>query len=138
MFKSALIYQFTDDHQPPAANDLELALAQHSCGELMSQESIRSGFTPVCGGMFTFGVAGLTMFAVLTKSKDIPASALAAEIRTRREAMERDIGRWLSSKEKFELKEAVIGDLLPRAFTTEKTTRGYIDHAQRIVVIETR
>jgi len=137
MFKSALIYQFTDDHQPPAASDLELALSQHSCGEIMSQEAIRYGFTPVCGELFTFSITDLTMFAVLTKSKDIPASALAAEIRTRRENMERDLGRWLSSKEKFELKEAVITDLLPRAFTTEKTTRGYIDHSQRFIVIET-
>lgn len=137
MFKSALIYQFTEGHAAPSQEQLESKLAEHVCGELMSQEAIRSGFTPVCGGLFTFGVAGLTMFAVLTKSKDIPASALAAEIRTRREAMERDIGRWLSTKEKFELKEDVISDLLPRAFITEKTTRGYIDHVQRIVVIET-
>lgn len=136
MFKSALIYEFTDDHVAPSQADIEAALAKHECGQLMSQEITRSGFTPFHSKLFTFQLDGLTMFTLLTKSRDIPASVLANEIRERREAFESREGRWPSTRERTAMKEEAIECLLPRTFVTEKKTRAYIDHKQNLIVID--
>lgn len=137
MFKSALIYQFTDDHCAPSQEQLEAALAEHECVPLMMHETTRSGFTRVHADKFTFQLDGFTLFAVMTRSKDIPSSTLAAEFRKRRAAIEEQSGRWMSTKEKAVLREDIITDLLPRAFVTEKITQAYIDHANNMIVIDT-
>lgn len=137
MFKSALIYQFTDGHTAPSQEQLEAALAEHECGQLTAQEVVRTGFYRVHGEQFTFQLDDLTLFAIITRSKDIPTSTLAAEFRKRRALMEQELGRWLGTNEKAELKEDIITDLLPRAFVTEKVTQAYIDHDNGLIVVDT-
>lgn len=137
MFKSALIYTFTEGHQAPAPADIESALAAFECPSLMSQEVTKSGFNRLHNNNFTFQIDGLTMFSVLTRSKDIPASVLAAEIRRRREDFERNSGRWPSTNEKAVIKEEAIEQLLPRTFTSEKYTRALVDHANNLIIVDT-
>ncbi|UNY40528.1 recombination-associated protein [Pararheinheimera phage vB_PsoM_KLER1-1] len=137
MFKSALIYTFTEGHEAPLASAFEEALAGYECPNLVAMEVTKSGFNRLHNGNFTFQTDGMTLISVLTKTKDIPSSVLAAEIRSRRAEFEQTWARWPSTKEKSEIKEQAIELLLPRTFTSEKYTRALIDHKNNLIIVDT-
>lgn len=137
MFKSALIYQFTEGHQAPSQEQLEVALAEHVCAPMMSQDVIRSGFTHVHAERFTFGISDLTLFAFISKEKQLPASVIASACAKEYRKFADRNGRPASRKEKQEIKDDVVQSLLPHAFVLEKVTRCYVDNESGMIVINT-
>lgn len=135
MFKSALIYQFTEGHQAPSQEQLEAALAEHECGDPTGPEWTRSGFTHIIDN-FTFGIFGVTMFRVKTRTRILPDSVISAEVDRRaekelNEAEDRDrAGR-------RRIKEEATDYLLGRAFVGTSYLNGYVDHVRGLVVINT-
>lgn len=135
MFKSALIYQFTDGHTAPSQEQLETALAQRECGEPTGGELERSGFCPVLDH-FTFGVSGVTLFRVKTRKRILPSSVVAAEV-DRRAKIELNESEGRDYVARRRIREEATEYLLGRAFIGTSYLFGYIDHVRDLIVINT-
>lgn len=135
MFKSALIYQFTEGHQAPTPEQLEAALSQHECGEPTGSEWERSGFAHIINH-FTFGISGATMFRVKTRTRILPDSVIAAEVDRRAES-ELDESEGRDRVGRRRIKEEATDYLLGRAFIGTSYLNGYVDHERGLIVINT-
>lgn len=119
---------------------LEARLAEHAlrdCGPLEMQSQ---GFVSPhgrTGTELTHRVADFTLIAVGQQTKILPPAVvdefLVAKIA---EVQERE-GRRVGARERKRLKEAVVTELLPRAFIRPSRVLAYIDHVQGWLVIDT-
>lgn len=107
---------------------------------LTGQEQIRMGFVqpyPEATNSYMYFEHGCIFFAIKTQWKDIPASALLDILNPRLKVEENSLGRALTKREKAELKEAVLQELMPRALAKSKVLQGYIDITHSLVVLNT-
>ena len=138
-FKNLLIYRFT---QPFSLNaeELDSLLAQHTFTPCGSQDSAKLGWVPPIGGDSENLVHANTdnvIVCLQRQEKVLPAAVvnefLAERVQDIKENEERGVGR----KERFELKDQIIFELLPRAFSRTKKLYAYIDRQQGLLVIDT-
>jgi len=137
-FKSLVAYRFNKPFSI-STDDLEekLAVAQfHPCG---SQDMSKTGWvTPLGrhGRTFVHEAQGFQMICMNTEKKILPAPVikerLAEKVAEIEEAQMRKVGR----KEKEELKEQIIQELLPKAFTRSQTTYGYLSSKDGLLIID--
>jgi len=118
--------------------DLAGAVAEHShrpCGPL---DLVTFGWTPPLGREATdllHAVAGRVLLALQVEEKLLPAVVIrqAVEQRIADTTAERDHppGR----RERAAIKEAVVDELMPRAFSRLRTVYGFIDPARSLLAV---
>lgn len=125
------------------ANALSDALSKHRIRELGPIEVKTSGFLPPCsadvnGDQLVYATAGSPMLVCLgIAEKILPATVINEALsRKVREIAERD-NRRVGAKERKRLKDEVVTDLLPRAFSRQKTIRAYLDAVGGWLVVDT-
>jgi recombination associated protein RdgC len=139
-FKNALVYQFTRNNIfPDGFEQLEVELKELSFKALGSQDITKIGWvSPLPGGKLLTHIAdGRIMFALKEEHKILPAKAIKKELDERIAEIELEQGRKLRKKEKESLKEDVIISALPRCFTDEKITYGYLSAKQNMLIVNT-
>lgn len=98
------------------------------CGRF---ELVTHGWTPPLGRhgerLVHVGGSGRIMLCARKEEKVLPAAVIKEELEARVDAMEREQGRPVRRKEQRALRETVVEELLPRAFTRAVPTFGYID-----------
>lgn len=107
---------------------------------LTGQEQIRTGFVqpyPEATNSYMYFEHGCIFFAIKTQWKEIPASTLQDILSPKIQVEENNLGRALTKREKAELKEAVLQELIPRALAKSKVLQGYIDITHSLVVFNT-
>jgi len=77
------------------------------------------------------------MIALGTEEKLLPASVVNQTAEERIKELEQQKGFKIGRKHKREIKEQVQADLLPRAFSRRRVTRGWIDFADGWLVVDT-
>ena len=139
LFKNLVIYRFT---QPFTLSGMEL--------EEKLQES---RFRP-CGSqdMSTYGFVGALgktskalvhenndclLFCAAREEKILPATVINDAVQERVEQIEQEQDRQIFSKERRSIKDDIIMELLPKAFTHQKFTRAYIDRRKGWLVVNT-
>jgi len=141
-FKNLIAFKLTElfDQTPEQLSDKLWDSAFLPCG-LHSESSI--GFVPPVSQVFTgddsmvHAANGYMMFCVKTQKKVLPSSAVNEVFNERRHLIETEQNRKLSAKERRELKDEIVFELLPKALTTSKLTYAYIDINGGFVVIDT-
>ena len=137
LFKNLIIYRFT---QPFTLSGMEL-----------EEKLDESRFRP-CGSqdMTTYGWVGALgktskalvhenndclLFCAAKEEKILPASVINDAVQERVEQIEQEQDRQVFSKERRTIKDDIILELLPKAFTRQKFTRAYIDRRNGWLVV---
>tara|TARA_B100001094_G_scaffold295291_1_gene316534 strand:- start:14246 stop:15136 length:891 start_codon:yes stop_codon:yes gene_type:complete len=137
-FKNILIFKF---NKPCTltAEQLEHALDAFKFHPCASQEKQRIGFTPVLGKtaqQLVHTVAEQHFVSMTKEEKHIPTHVIQEALQERIEALEEKEGRFLRKQEKQALKDDVIIQLLPRAFSRYSRAHALILPQENILLVD--
>jgi len=125
------------------ANALNDALSKHRLRELGPIDVRLAGFLPPCssevnGDQLVYSTAGSPMLVCMGIAEKILPAAVINEALSKkvREIAQRD-QRKVGAKERKRIKDEILTDLLPRAFTRQKTIRAYLDTSAGFLVVDT-
>lgn len=136
-FKNLIIYQFDKNSSIERLNnDMLKNMAFTPCGPT---DSIKKGFVSPIGDdeVLKLQVQDHSLLRVRTESKILPSSVIKKKTSERIEQLEQKLGRRATKGEKHRVKDEVIIDLLPIAFTKDKYTYVWINHQDQFIAIET-
>lgn len=138
MFKNATVYKITQDFQPEADDEEALqARAFVPCGPT---QITSSGWIPPRGeehGALMEVVGGQCLMKLLTETRRVPAEAVQRHVDAAAAQIEQETGRKPGKKERRDLKENALLELLPRAFPTLVSTLVWLDPKAQTLVIDT-
>lgn len=138
MFKNIITYRFNKPFSIDAES-LEAAINDFKFTPCGSQDISRFGFTPAFGKLgkiLVHAAEGYLMVAVTKESKIIPAASIKERLNDKVELLEQSEGRKLSKKEKDALKDEIITEMLPQAFTKQSATKALILLEQQLILID--
>lgn len=120
------------------ADALADALRPHAFTEPTSVEAVRTGFVPPREGdaSLVASVGRQLLFALRQEKKLLPTRVVAQFVKQRAERIEAEDGFRPGRKRMKELKERVVDELLPRAFSLATDTRAWIDPVNGWLVID--
>lgn len=138
MFKNLIAYRFNKPFAVDAAA-LESAMEEFKFTPCGSQDISKFGFTNALGKhgrTLVHSVEGYHMVAVTKESKILPAAAVKEAVSAKIELIEQAEGRKLAKKEKDAIKDEVIQEMLPRAFTKQSVTRALIMPELNLILVD--
>lgn len=138
MFKNVIAYRF---NKPFAVDSsaLESAMEEFKFTPCGSQDISKFGFTNALGkhgNTLVHSAEGYHMVAVTKESKILPAASVKEAVTAKVELIEQAEGRKLAKKEKDAIKDEVIQEMLPRAFTKPSVTRALIMPELHIILVD--
>lgn len=128
-FKNLQVYRFTRPLEQDA-DKLEKDLEEFKFKACGSQDISKLGWVfPMgkLGSMYTHLASKQILICLKKEEKILPAGVIKDQLNERVEAIELEQGRALKKKEKDSLKEDIIMQLLPRAFSRTSQTYAWID-----------
>jgi len=137
-FKNARMFRFT---RPVSIKpeDLESMLAEDSFKPCGPQEVSRQGWVPPLGKrseQLVHVANDCFLICLQRQEKILPGPVVKEFVEERCEAIEVDQGRKVRRKEKDEIKEQVILEMLPHAFPRNKRTFAYLNLAGGYMVVD--
>jgi recombination associated protein RdgC len=137
MFKNALVYRITN-WQPTALAELEARLDTARFAECGATQQESAGWVEPRGekhAALIESVGGQWMLTLCTETKAVPSSVVKTQLESRLAKVEADTGRRPRGKQTKEIKEAIVHELLPRAFPKRSTTPVWIDPQALLVIV---
>ena len=137
-FKNLQLFRFTKPFGK-TAEELNSLLQENpldGCGKL---EQVALGWLPPVGRnttSFVHAANGCIMICLGIEEKIMPAAAVKDMLESRAEEQEDKLGHKLSRHEKNQLKDEVVHDMLPRAFTQKQKIYAYIDTKNNWLVVD--
>ena len=137
-FKNIFVFAFT---RPFTTTNEELidALTEHTFSPLGSTEMSRMGWSNSLGkgSAITTESNGNILFCARKEEKILPAQVVKEMVDSSVEWLEEDQARSATKKEREQIKEDMIFELLPRAFSRTVDTHAYINAKENIIVVNT-
>ncbi|GGD65181.1 recombination-associated protein RdgC [Lacimicrobium alkaliphilum] len=136
-FKNLKVYTLTQSLKL-SAEELEDQLAQSSFRPCGNQDTASMGWT----SPFKQGVSlvhagdGKLLISLKKQERILPASVVNAELDERVEKIEQETGSPVGKKAKQDLKQEIVHQLLPKSFTRDSYTMGFISLKDSLVVID--
>lgn len=136
-FKNAILYRFTKPFLL-SAEQLDTKLQEYpfqSCGP---QEAIRFGWISPIGrhGQYpTFVVENAILICLCKEEKILPPAVVNEYVADRVDAIWEEQNRRVRRREREEIKDQVIQELLPKAFSKKTRTYAYVDLTQQLMVV---
>jgi len=128
-FKNLAIYRLTEPFQL-SSSELEEKLDSMRFTPCAGGSQFSYGWTAPLGRnseQLTHSANGMIMLCATKEEKVLPASVINEMVADKVTEKEEQEARKLSKKERADIKEEIIFDLLPRAFSFSKRTFAYID-----------
>ena len=136
-FKNILIFQINQDFRQ-ANPDLEEKLQAFAFTSCLRQEKQKIGFSPALGKhsqALVHSAEHQCLINVTKEEKILPAQVIQEAVDEKVKVIEEKEQRFLRKKEKQDLKEDVIFDLLPRAFSRRTQTQAVIFTDSNLLVV---
>jgi recombination associated protein RdgC len=127
-FKNLLLYRFTSPFEL-SAEDLEAQLEEHRFTPCGRHDQSRYGWVSPLGDKqttLTHSANGCIMLCARKEEKVLPAAVIRERLNDKIGEIEAKEDRKVYSKEKETLKEDILHDCLPQAFTRSNRTYAYI------------
>ncbi|MBS4051531.1 MAG: recombination-associated protein RdgC [Methylomonas sp.] len=137
-FKNLAIYRFTESFSL-SPEDLEQKLRQHAFRPCGGHDEFSFGWTAPLGrtsDALVHANNGFMMICAKKEEKVIPASVINEMLQDKISEIEEREARKLAGKERTRIKDELIFDLLPRAFSFSKKTFAYIDSQGGWLVVD--
>ncbi|WP_028862968.1 recombination-associated protein RdgC [Psychromonas aquimarina] len=137
-FKNLQVYRFTRPLEQDA-DALERNLEEFKFKACGSQDVSKLGWVfPMgkSGSMYTHLASKQILICLKKEEKMLPAGVIKDQVNERAEAIELEQGRALKKKEKDSLKEEIIMQLLPRAFSRTSQTFAWIDPESDMLYVD--
>lgn len=138
VFKNLLLYRIAPDWAIEFA-DLDAALGQARFAECGATQPRSAGWVAPRGdahGALVESVAGHWLLTLMVESKLVPGSVVKRQVDALAAKIEQDTGRKPGRKQRQELKDQALLELLPMAFTKRGTVRVWIAPAERLLAID--
>lgn len=138
MFKNIVAYRILPGWEQPAFDALDGALASARFVPCGATQMESHGFVEPRGqdhGAMVETVGGQLIVKLKSEAKGVPAAVVKERLEERAVQIEKETGRKPGSKQKKELKEEIVLDLLPHAFSKKGATLVWIDPAAHLLVI---
>ncbi len=138
-FRNLQIYQLDEPFQT-TAEALHDALIENTFHHCAGLDTHRIGWTTPLGKYgekLVHACNGNLMLCMRREDRLLPASVIREAVQEKVDDIEAQQARHVGRKEKNEIKEEVIVDLLPRAFTRSTLTYAYIDPQNNWVIVDT-
>ena len=137
-FKNLQIYQLSEafDVSP---EDLDEAMQQQAFKPCQGLDTHRSGWVPPLGKhgqQLIHATNACLMFCMRREERILPAAVVREALDERVDEIELRENRRVGRKEKSDIKDEIITDLLPRAFTRSQRSFGYIDPKNQRVILD--
>lgn len=135
-FKNLSLFRLPEDFALP--ENLDDKLAEHVLTPIGKVELSARGFVPVLGGDavgLTHNLSGATLMCLGSEDKILPAGVIRDEVNKRVAALQENSGRNLGKRQREQIKDEVIGELVGRAFVKTGRTYGYLDLSQRVLIV---
>lgn len=137
MFKNATIFRISDNWASTLPQiEEQLRDAAFTECEPTQQQSTGWIAPREANGVLAESVAGELILKLRTDFRKVPPDVLNKHVDDLADRIEHATGRKPGRKERKELKEQALLDLLPHAFTKTTTTLVWIDRANRMLVID--
>ncbi len=137
-FKNLNVFRLTETF-PFDEETLSEKLATMEFQPCASQQTFSFGWTAPLGKgaeQLVHSTNGFLMICAKKEERVLPTSVVNEMLQEKIDELEEQEGRKLSKKAKTELKDNLIFELLPRAFTFSNKTFAYIDTKNNFVVID--
>ncbi len=133
-FKNAIFYRFT----APAPELSEGALSENvfiPCGR---QDAAKYGWSEPSSSedCLVTNHAQVALICAVREEKILPASVIREKLDAKVKQIEAQEDRRVYRKEKDTLKEEILFDCLPQAFTKKTRTYAYIDYKSQMLVVD--
>lgn len=134
LIKSATLYKM----DLPAADLVAQHLEERRFTEMTSLEMTHHGFAPIeeTGELLTVFPGGFA-FGFRIDAKLLPSSVVSTEVKARVERIEQEQGYKPGKKQRREIREQVIDDLLPKALVKTTNLTIFYDTEHQILVVPT-
>lgn len=137
-FRNARVFRFTKpfDITPEDLEEKLKADAFKPCGP---QETIRQGWVAPLGkhgDQMVHSANGYHLIALRKEEKILPGPVVKEAVEERAEAIELDQGRKVRKKEKEEIKEQVMLEMLPQAFSRNRRCYAYLAPQDGVLVVD--
>jgi recombination associated protein RdgC len=133
-YKKLSVYQLQESPDKEILNEKFVALPARDCQDL---EREHMGFvSPLVGSEeMVHQIEGASFFTIKTSSRVLPPSVVNEVVAKKQREIEKRENRKVGRKEKAELKDEVLVDLLPKAFQKSQDSRGYFDWTRGLLVV---
>lgn len=134
--KNAIAYLVED---LPDAETLQSALAEHPFRPRGSQELSSIGWAAPCKDAtdgLVFDAHGWLLIGLKYEEADLKAAVVREQLASKVDDIEQEESRKVYRKEKLQLKDEVVLDLLPRAFNTHRMTYALLNPEKPYLFVE--
>lgn len=135
-FKNLRFYRFSEEFVLP--EDFEAKLSEHLFRPCGRQEQSTFGWYSPFGAnheVLTHSQGDCHLICARREEKVLPAAVINAELDEKVLQIQQTEGRPVNRKEKQNLKEDLVHQLLPQAFSRFRLSWGYLDLSRQLVVI---
>lgn len=128
-FKNLRAYRLTSSFEL-SAEQLEQQLANGTYTPCGKSQALAAGWVPPLGEdteVLVHAAAGRFLLCMKREEKLLPATVVREQVADRVSEIEREEARKVYRKERLQLKDEVVQDCLPRAFSRSSLVYAYID-----------
>lgn len=137
-FRNLTLFRFPNGTLPRADEDLASVLASGALRELGPLElSVDGWVPPLATGAFTHVVGDFALITLGGSHRVLPSSIVHADVAKRITAIAEKQGRRVGARERKQIKEEVLSELIPRAFARPSRLSAYIDRRDGWLVVDT-
>lgn len=137
-FKNLIFYRLTNPFEHDA-DHLETALSEHTFQPCGSQEISRYGWIAPCKGLpdqLVYSCAGYYLICAQKEEKILPSGVIRQNLEEKVEQIEREQARKVYRRERNQMKDEIVLDLLPRAFSKRQQTWALIAPQAGLVLVD--